>query len=75
MFATAVGDNLCNIGPTLGEAPRSIGRPYPGPANRATALLAPPKDGVRFLEKCATPYLAVDPQFGCHGSIGEVRYA
>jgi len=75
MLATAVSDDLCNIGPTLGEAPRSIGRPYPGPANRATALLTPPKDGVRFLEKCATPYLAVDPQVGCHGNLGEVRYA
>ena len=57
MFATAVGNNLCNIGPTLGEAPRSIGRPYPGPANRATALLTPHKDGIRFLEECATPIL------------------
>ena len=39
------------------------------------ALLKPTEDGVRFLEECATPYLAVDPQLGCHGSLGEVRYA
>ena len=75
MFATAVGDNLCNIGPTPGEASKSVGTPYAGPANRATAILTPPKDGVRVLEECATSYLAVDPQLGCHGSLGEVRYA
>jgi hypothetical protein len=75
MLGTAVGNDLCNIGLTLGEAPRSIGRPYPGPAYRATALLTPHKDGVRFLEECATPYFAVDQQLGCHGNLGDIRYA
>jgi len=41
----------------------------------AKALLKTSEDGIRFLEECATPYLAVDSQLGCHGSLGEVRYA
>ena len=61
MLATAVSDDLCNIGPTLSEAPRSIGRPYPGPANRATALLTPPKDGGLFLRKMCDPLFGGGP--------------
>jgi len=39
------------------------------------ALLKTPEDGIRFLEECATPYFAVDQQLGCHGNLGEIRYA
>ncbi|MBT3624793.1 MAG: FAD:protein FMN transferase [Gammaproteobacteria bacterium] len=39
------------------------------------ALLKTPEDGIRFLEECATPYFAVDQQLGCHGNLGDIRYA
>lgn len=39
------------------------------------ALLKPSEDGLRFLKKSATPYFSVDQQLGCHGSLGEIRYA
>ncbi len=39
------------------------------------ALLKPSEDGLSFLKKSATPYFAVDQQLGCHGSLGEIRYA
>ena len=33
------------------------------------ALLQPPADGLDWLERCGAPYLAVDPQLGCHGHL------
>ena len=31
------------------------------------ALLQPQAEGLDWLERCGAPYLAVDPQLGCHG--------
>lgn len=33
----------------------------------SVALLQPPEEGLTWLERCGTPYLAVDAQLGCHG--------
>ena len=33
------------------------------------ALLQAPADGLDWLERCGAPYLAVDPQLGCHGHL------
>ena len=33
------------------------------------ALLQSPGDGLDWLERCGAPYLAVDPQLGCHGHL------
>ena len=35
----------------------------------SVALLQPPADGLDWLERCGAPYLAVDPQLGCHGHL------
>ena len=31
------------------------------------ALLQPQAEGLAWLDRCGAPYLAVDPQLGCHG--------
>ena len=33
------------------------------------ALLQPPAAGLRWLDRCGAPYLAVDAQLGCHGHL------
>ena len=75
MPVTAVGGDLCSIGPQPVETPRSVGITQPTEGNSAIALLKTSEDGIRFLEECATPYFAVDQQLGCHGNLGEVCHA
>lgn len=35
----------------------------------SVALLQPPAAGLAGLERCAAPYLAIDPQLACHGHL------
>ena len=35
------------------------------------ALLQPPAGGLTWLERCGTPYLAIDPLLRCHGHLAE----
>jgi hypothetical protein len=75
MLVTAVGSDICIIGPQPVEPPRFVGITQPTEGNSAIALLKTSEDGIRFLEDCATPYFAVDQQLGCHGNLGEVCHA